>query len=173
MEWNKIFRNIKALLDNELDRYRKADDGLLGEWFSLLYGILQNEEKSGKTEKQTWYQKQGDQPVYNVNILSLPEVFYNHRNYIPRLSEVSLANGILPENIPEMQSWRLELLINDLKGNKIWPETVFDRVEYKKEQKYLRHDIRFNEGRELTAYEVKFIKKIFDLATDKLKEVKN
>ena len=183
----RIFKSISVRLANEIDRYRRAEESLLSEWFDILYILLQSEEKKGNVGFKTWFQKEGEleltesptptesgqasTPLYKVKILDLPITVKEHKKFRPQLSEVNLIPGIFPEGTPEIQAWRVDLAIYNETGKKVWPETFFSRYQYSQPQIYLKHEIRFNEGRDLTAFEVKFIKSIFDLAIATLVKV--
>ena len=191
MLMRRIFKSISVRLANEIDRYRRAEESLLSEWFDILYILLQSEEKKGNVGFKTWFQKEGEseltesptptesgqapmasgqagQPLYKVKILDLPITVKEHKKFRPQLSEVNLIPGIFPDSLPEIQSWRLDLVIYNETGKKVWPETFFSRYQYSQPQSFYKHEIRFSSGRELTAFEVKFVKSIFDTATEKL-----
>ncbi|OGG15843.1 hypothetical protein A3D78_02960 [Candidatus Gottesmanbacteria bacterium RIFCSPHIGHO2_02_FULL_39_14] len=180
----RLLRTIKVKLFIEVDKYKKADERILSEWFESLYQLLSAEEKKGNVSYKAWYQKPGEleltetpiptesgqasKPLYKVKILSLPEIVKEHRKYRPQMSEITLAEPIFPENIPEIQSWQLDLIIFDAMNNKVWNDAAFSRYRYSQPKTYIKHEIRYREGRELTAYEVKIIKSIFDSAIKKM-----
>lgn len=164
-------------MNSWLDIYRKPDENLLSAWFENLYSLLQKGEKNGQIVEKIWYQKEGEMEltdvpnenaVYKVKTLVLPQTVKDRKNYRPQLSEVTMVADIIPEGTPEIETWRLNLALFNDKGKNAWPEIIFSRFRYNqlsdnrgKLEISLKHEINFRESRDLTLYEVKFIKSVF------------
>ncbi|KKS47870.1 hypothetical protein A3J20_03410 [Candidatus Gottesmanbacteria bacterium RIFCSPLOWO2_02_FULL_42_29] len=173
-------KRILKSLNSWLDIYRKPEESLLSDWFENLYSLLQNEGKKGNISEKIWYQKGEEMeltdipnnfPLYKIKTLVLPQVNKDKRKYQPQLSEVTLISDIIPEGTPDIETWRLNLSLFDEKVKNIWPEIIFSRFRYSqlsdnrgKLEISQKHEINFRESRDLTLYEVKFIKSIFDKA---------
>lgn len=163
-------KGILRSLNSWLDIYRKPEENLLSAWFENLYSLLQNGEKNGQVVEKIWYQKEGEMEltdvpnenaVYKVKTLVLPQTVKGRQKYWPQLSEVTMVADIIPEGTPEIETWRLNLALFDEKGKEAWPEIIFSRFRYTQPEISWKHEIRYTTGRELTAYEVKFIKCVF------------
>ena len=118
-------------------------------------------------------EEQNDSPLYKIRTLLLPEVTSGGKKYWPQISEVTMVSEFATEGTPEVQTWRLNLVLFDEKGNNAWPEMTFSRNRYNSAGKdggqpemTQKHEISYSEGRNLTAYEVKLIKSIFDLSRE-------
>ena len=173
-------KGILKFLNSWLDIYRKPDENLLSAWFTRLYELMQNEEKKGNTSEKIWYQKEGEMditdipnelPLYKVKTLVLLQTVKDRKKYYPQISEVTLISDVIPAGTAEIQTWRLNLSLFNDKGKNAWPEIIFSRFQYSqlsdnqgKLEISQKHEINFTESRDLTLYEVKFIKSIFDKA---------
>jgi len=168
-----LFKKILKFIKSWFELYRQPEENLLSAWFESLYTRMQNEEKKGNTVEKIWYQKEeemeltdipNNSPLYKIKTLVLPQVNKDKRKYQPQLSEVTMISDIIPEGTPDIETWRLNLALFDDKGKAVWPEILFSRFRYTGPETSKKHEIRYITGRDLTAYEVKFIKSIFDSA---------
>src|SRR3989338_2453370 len=173
VSYHKNMKRILKSLNSWLDIYRKPEESLLSDWLENLYSLLQNEGKKGNISEKIWYQKGEEMeltdipnnfPLYKIKTLVLPQVNKDKRKYQPQLSEVTMISDIIPEGTPDIETWRLNLALFDDKGKAVWPEILFSRFRYTGPETSKKHEIRYITGRDLTAYEVKFIKSIFDSA---------
>ena len=175
-----FFKKILKYIKSWFDLYRQPGENLLSAWFESLYTWMQNEEKKGNIIEKIWYQKPqemeitdipNNSPLYKIKTLMLPETIRDGKKYYPQISEVSLVAEIPARGQPEIQTWKLNLSLFDENGKNIWPDVVFSRLQSVEDQE-CRHEIQYlpgrqagSDSRDLTLYEVKFIKAVFDKVT--------
>ncbi|OGG25491.1 hypothetical protein A3E42_03525 [Candidatus Gottesmanbacteria bacterium RIFCSPHIGHO2_12_FULL_40_13] len=171
MQFHKAIRLFTSIIGDELDKYRRMPESELRGWFDILWVFFEKEEEEGRIEYKTWYQKQGDQelsdnpsgePFYRVKILKLPFVRKDNRRYKPELSRTELIADFFPAGTADIETRRLDMTIFREEGNIYLSPMQFTRFKYNESQGLIKHELRYSEGRELTAFEAKFVKTVFD-----------
>lgn len=159
------------------ERISPASQEILAGWFEVLWKTFEKEDRLGHTTHTTWYQtekglklegKQDDQSIYNVSTLQMPKVTKNREKFFPEISETTLAPGIFPDTLPEIETWKLDLKISDKTGKLKMPPIQFSKYRYHTPRYEQKHEISFADGKGLSSSEVKSAKSIYDAAIRKL-----
>lgn len=178
-DFSFILNSIVNGLIKEWDKYRPASQEYLSSWFEFVYKIFEKAERHGRILYKTWYQTAYGsrlveipigKPIYKVRILLLPQVLYKKKTYHTQISQTHLVPGIFHPTHPEIKSQQLDLIINGTDNDNKIPTISFTCSGDMKHQELFKYQIRFAEGRELTAAEVKFVKSIYDAAILKSKK---
>ncbi len=180
----KSLAHILSTLIHEWDTLALPQPQFLDTWFRELWELFEESKKRGALTKAGWFttsdglrlleqtkDNKGNLPLYNVELLNLPQVKKLDTRYAPVLSSTTLSSS--PAHQPDIQerellSWRLDLWLNPSGECPVRDGVQFVCIRDNHPLSKSRYELDFLNGRKLSAFEAFFVKSIFDISIHKL-----